>query len=285
MLKSLFYLEAQRWVLDALFVCLSMLLAGPLCSRAYAEIGGGVDTTIHTAVEVTPEPFGGKEWYLDQFVKDYRIPKEAIEARAAGLLEINFVVERDGRFSQIEVPRSPGYGTAEEALRLLKKSERWKPGLMNGRPVRVACSFLFRVNSLNGYIRRARIDESDDEVAVEVPPAASNDTVGGETEIYQMVEVMPEPPGGLNAFMQWVGQQYRFPKAAIEANVAGRLQISFVVNHDGKLTDLKVVRDLGYGTGEEAIRVLKTSPRWKPGVQEGRAVRVSYSLPIILSLQ
>ena len=60
----------------------------------------------------------------------------------------------------------------------------------------------------------------------------------------------------------------------------GKIFIQFVVEKDGSLTDIKVMRDLGYGTGAEAIRVLKKSPKWKPGIQNGRAVRVLYSLPI-----
>jgi protein TonB len=94
--------------------------------------------------------------------------------------------------------------------------------------------------------------------------------------VYSAVEVRPDFPGGIQKFYDFVSKNYRAP----EEDVKGKVYIQFVVEKDGTLTDIKVMRDLGYGTGAEAIRVLKKSPRWKPGVQNGRPVRVLYSLPI-----
>ncbi len=94
--------------------------------------------------------------------------------------------------------------------------------------------------------------------------------------VYQAVEVKPDFPGGLQKFYDFVGKNYRAP----EEDIKGSVYVQFVVEKDGSLTDIKVMRDLGYGTGAEAIRVLKKSPRWKPGIQNGRPVRVLYSLPI-----
>ena len=77
----------------------------------------------------------------------------------------------------------------------------------------------------------------------------------------------------------------RYPQEAIEAGISGKVYISFVVEKDGSLTDIKVVRPLGSGTDEEAVRVLKNSPKWKPGIQNGRPVRVAYTMPISFTLQ
>lgn len=94
--------------------------------------------------------------------------------------------------------------------------------------------------------------------------------------VYNAVEVKPDFPGGLQKFYDFVGKNYRAP----EEDIKGKVYVQFVVEKDGSLTDIKVMRDIGYGTGAEAIRVLKKSPKWKPGIQNGRAVRVLYSLPI-----
>lgn len=102
---------------------------------------------------------------------------------------------------------------------------------------------------------------------------------------FNAVEVQPTFPGGMAAFYKWVGQNYNYPQMAKEQGVSGSIHVSFVVERDGSLTDIKVLRDLKYGTGEEAMRMLKNSPKWKPGIQNGRPVRVSYSLPIKLNLQ
>ncbi|WP_257666261.1 M56 family metallopeptidase [Parapedobacter tibetensis] len=103
--------------------------------------------------------------------------------------------------------------------------------------------------------------------------------------LFQVVEVNPEPPGGMRAFMEYISKNYDYPQEAIEAEVNGQVQVSFVVERDGSLTDIKVVRDLGHGTGEAAIRVLQSSSKWSPGIQNGRSVRVAYTLPIRLNLQ
>ncbi|MFD2163179.1 energy transducer TonB [Paradesertivirga mongoliensis] len=98
------------------------------------------------------------------------------------------------------------------------------------------------------------------------------------------VEVMPEFPGGIQRFYQYIGQSYKYPAAAVKARVSGRIHIQFVIEKDGSVTDVKVLKDLGYGTTEEAVRVIKRSPRWKPGIQKGKKVRVLYTLPLNLQL-
>ncbi|QNL48563.1 energy transducer TonB [Olivibacter sp. SDN3] len=106
-----------------------------------------------------------------------------------------------------------------------------------------------------------------------------------ETDLFISVEVDPLFPGGMKAFANYVAKNYRFPSQAKERALKGRVILSFVVERDGSLTHIKILRDLGWGTGEEAVRLLQSSPKWKPGIQNGRAVRVSYSLPIDLQLQ
>jgi protein TonB len=91
------------------------------------------------------------------------------------------------------------------------------------------------------------------------------------------IEVKPEFPGGMAKFYKYVGNNYRSPE---EEGLAGKVHVTFVVEKDGSLTDIKVVRDIGFGTGKEAIRVLKSCPKWNPGEQNGKKVRVLYSLPI-----
>jgi protein TonB len=93
------------------------------------------------------------------------------------------------------------------------------------------------------------------------------------------IEVKPDFPGGLNKFYEYVSRNYRIPE---EDGLNGKVYVSFVVEKDGSLTDIKVGRDIGFGTGKEAIRVLKNSPRWTPGEQNGKKVRVAYSLPITI---
>ncbi|WP_310560277.1 energy transducer TonB [Flavobacterium sp.] len=91
------------------------------------------------------------------------------------------------------------------------------------------------------------------------------------------IEVKPDFPGGIEKFYNFIAKNYQTPE---EEGLKGKVFVSFVVEKDGSLTDIKVLRDIGYGTGKEAIRVLNKCPRWSPGEQNGKKVRCTYSLPI-----
>lgn len=93
------------------------------------------------------------------------------------------------------------------------------------------------------------------------------------------IEVKPEFPGGMNEFYKFIATNYVSPQ---EKGLAGKVYVTFVVEKDGSLSDIKVLRDIGYGTGKEAIRVLKLSPKWMSGEQNGKKVRCTYSLPIAI---
>lgn len=103
-------------------------------------------------------------------------------------------------------------------------------------------------------------------------------------QVFTSVEVAPTPQGGMEEFYKFVQRNYNYPPQAQEQGVNGRVLLQFVVEKDGSLTDIKVLRDLKYGTGDEAVRMLKKAPKWKPGIQNGRPVRVQFTLPIQLNL-
>lgn len=103
-------------------------------------------------------------------------------------------------------------------------------------------------------------------------------------QIFTNVEVLPSFNGGMAAFAKFLQKNLRYPPVARDAGIQGRVFCQFVVEKDGSLTDIKVVRGIGGGCDEEAVRVLKASPKWNPGVQNGRNVRVSYTIPIFFQL-
>lgn len=95
---------------------------------------------------------------------------------------------------------------------------------------------------------------------------------------YICLEVKPEFKTGIKNFYKYVGDNYKLPNVN---GLTGTILVTFVVEKDGSLTDIEVLKDLGYGTGEEAIRVLKACPKWNPGLQDGgKPVRVKYTFPI-----
>jgi len=128
--------------------------------------------------------------------------------------------------------------------------------------------------------------EADDATEFEeyVPPEEEEEEVE-EQQIFQVVENMPEFPGGRGALMKYLATNIKYPPYAKEAGIQGRVFINFVVETDGSITAVKVLRGIGGGCDEEAIRVVKSMPKWKPGMQRGKPVRVSFNLPVKFTLQ
>jgi periplasmic protein TonB len=105
------------------------------------------------------------------------------------------------------------------------------------------------------------------------------------TSILTIAEQMPTYPGGEDAMYEFLGSKIMYPKYAKENNITGTLIITFVVESDGSITDVRALKDIGGGCGEEAIRVVKSMPKWTPGKQNGELVRVQYNLPIRFTLE
>jgi protein TonB len=104
-------------------------------------------------------------------------------------------------------------------------------------------------------------------------------------EIFERVEVQPEFVGGMEAFRSFLVKNLRYPNAAQSSNVQGKVYLNFTVETDGSLSNITVLRGIGFGCDEEALRVMKLMPKWKPGKQSGRAVRVKFNMPIVFALE
>ena len=103
-----------------------------------------------------------------------------------------------------------------------------------------------------------------------------------ENEIFISTDGMPEFPGGEQALYDFLAKNIRIPS---EPDVIGKVFVSFVVEKDGTITNPKVLRDIGAGCGEEALRVVRMMPKWKPGMHKGKAVRVQYTMPVVFKLE
>lgn len=104
-------------------------------------------------------------------------------------------------------------------------------------------------------------------------------------EIYEVVENMPRfPNGGMQALMQYLNENIRYPEAATKAGVQGRVTVQFIVDKDGSIDDVKILRSVNPDLDAEAIRVIKMMPRWEPGTHKGKPVRVKYTVPVMFRL-
>jgi len=116
-------------------------------------------------------------------------------------------------------------------------------------------------------------------------PVAKVEVPVEETDIFKVVEFDPEYPGGNAARMQFLQENIKYPQMARESGIQGTVYVTFVVETDGRVTDVRVLRGIGGGCDEEAIRVIQSMPKWVPGKQRGKPVRVQFNMPIKFTLQ
>lgn len=121
------------------------------------------------------------------------------------------------------------------------------------------------------------------DIAVNTPPPAPKEEVTN--KVFDVVEVMPSFPGGQGALMSYLNSHTKYPVVAQENGVQGRVTVSFVVERDGSITDVHVVRSVDPSLDREAARVISSMPNWQPGKQNGSAVRVKFNVPVQFKLQ
>ena len=131
--------------------------------------------------------------------------------------------------------------------------------------------------------RLAEAVRSDIAVAAPPPPPAPKPEVSN--KVFDVVEEMPHFPGGPAALQAFLSSNTKYPVVAQENGVQGRVIVSFVVERDGSITDVRVVRSVDPSLDREATRVVRSMPRWSPGKQNGSAVRVKYTVPVVFRLQ
>ena len=132
----------------------------------------------------------------------------------------------------------------------------------------------------------ATSEETNQAVEIKYVPVAVEEEEPEEQTIFEVVEQMPEfPNGGMAGLMQYLSKNFKYPTIAQENGTQGRVTVQFVVNRDGSIVDAKVLRGVDPYLDKEAIRVISSMPKWKPGMQRGKAVRVKYTVPVMFRLQ
>lgn len=152
-----------------------------------------------------------------------------------------------------------------------------------------------------GEIELSGICISDDTCPLPPPPTLPEDgdlwvgevldvtipdeDIEGEVSIFTVVESDPEFPGGMDALYKYLEDNIKYPQKAKDNDISGKVYVTFVVEKDGSITNPRLLRDIGGGCGQEALRVVKAMPRWNPGKQRGKPVRVQFNLPVSFNLK
>ena len=214
------------------------------------------DTIIYTIVDEMPQFQGGDSALVDYITHNVHYPQAEKAQGIQGKVFVGFIVEKDGSISNVEIKRGIGEECDAEAVRVVKDMPAWIPGKRNGEPVRVSSML-----PINYKI-------------IEQPQAPAD------TAKWVFVERMPAFPDGEEGLLDFIGTNVRYPEEAIKQGISGKVFVGFVVEPDGSVSNIKVLRGIGGGCDEEAVRVVKMMPNWIPGEAFGKKVRVSYMIPI-----
>ena len=144
---------------------------------------------------------------------------------------------------------------------------------------------LSKTNTAIGTFDVKGNDEAEGEVLKAKEVVVDEKPKEEETKVFDVVEQMPSFPGGPSALMQYLSSNIKYPVVAEENGVQGRVVCTFVVERDGSITDVRVIKSVDPSLDKEAVRVVKSMPKWIPGKQNGSAVRVKYTVPVTFRLQ
>jgi TonB family protein len=214
--------------------------------------------TIATGDSIVLPKYAKGELVWNAYVKSHlqtNYPDSARKNSVEGIVKVSFKVNKDSSISDVHVLYDccPEYEFNLTAISLLHAAGKWIPGKVNGidTVMKVVIPIDFKL----------------------------------EERIFQIVETSAEFPGGQSQMMRFVQKNVNYPEMARENDISGRVIVQFVVEKDGSISNVKTVGAvLGFGLEEEAMRVVKRMPKWTPGEQRGKKVRMRFHLPIRFEL-
>ena len=238
------------------------------------DVATSKEDTVYQIVEQMPQYTGGEEAMMKYVAENIKYPQEAKDKNISGRVFIGFVIEKDGSVSNVKVVRGIGGGCDEEAVRVIKEMPKWKPGMQKGKPVRV--NYMMPIFF--------KLDDGQPAKSTKNEESSKPDMKPDKNGVYQIVEEMPQFPGGEKALMEYIAKNLTYPQEARDKGVEGRVFIGMVIEKDGSVSNVKVLRGISQECDAEAVRVISSLPKWKPGKMKGEPVQVSYQIPINFKL-
>jgi len=243
---------------------------------------------------------------LEYIYSNLKYPSLAKDKGTEGMVVIQFVVEKDGSISGSKIVRDIGGGCAQESKRVVDSMPKWRAGRQRNKAVRVQYTLpvKFKLES----------DTEETESKINMPVVvgfgspnekatkenlSTSDALESSDEVFKVVEEMPRFSGcedmegsakeieecAKGKMLEFIYRNIRYPAEARKKGIEGVAVVQFIVGEDGLLSDTRIVRNPGGGTGEDALRVINEMPRWIPGKQQGRKVKVLYTLPVKFKLE
>lgn len=225
-----------------------------------------------------PVPAGGMEGWNRFLSQHLQMPEQAREMGVDGVVYAQFVVDKEGKITSKSILRSLGMGLDDEVLRILglPQAAQWTPGQKNGQPVNTLMTIPIRFKTDTLVTGQAFFPSTT--------PEPRNIALHKGDIIYDVVENMPQPQGGMEGWKAYLEQNLQYPERAKQANIQGTVYVTFVVDKEGQLVKPEILRGIGAGADEEALRLVNEAPKWIPGSQRGKTQPVRMRIPIRFQL-
>ena len=248
---------------------------------------------IYDVVEQPAVPKGGPTAYAEYLQSHQKYPIAALRANQEGTVQVSFVVEKSGAVAEVEVKQPIAPLLDAEAIRVIKAGPKWTPAHRHGQLVRqrVTMPVSFVLAPGSGETVEIPAPGSGKPAAplppgaVEAPPGTSS-VVGTTSNGAAIIrpEKSAQPVGGNAAFFTWIATNQKYPDLARKRHIQAKIPVEFTVQPDGSLTDARVIQKHGSGLDEEALRLIKTAPKWEPAMYQGKPIKQKMTLPVIFQL-
>lgn len=214
--------------------------------------------SIYMIVDKLPEFPGGVKELMKQLYDNIQYPTEAIAKGVEGRVIANFIVEKEGNISNVNIIKGVDSLLDTEAARVILDMPKWIPGELKGEVVRVRYTL---------------------PVSFKLEPGDTVENTN-EDEIYTEVDQQPEFPEGVSALMRFLTENVNYSTESVRKRVQGRVVTNFIIEKDGSISNIVVNEGVNKELDAEAIRVISMMPKWKPGKNNGEIVRVNFTLPL-----
>ena len=214
--------------------------------------------------------------------------KTDLENKRGLFLEIGLVVAFEWTKRDVVITADSGIVDVPFEEEMVPITEQEEPKQAPPPPEAPKVEEVLQIAENDADVEESTIQSNEDKgeaVEIKYVPEVVEEEEVEEQQIFQVVEEMPEFPGGMAECLKFLAKNIKYPTIAQENGVQGRVIVQFVVNQDGSIVDPVVVRSVDPYLDKEALRVIQMMPKWKPGKQRGKAVRVKYTVPVTFKLQ
>ena len=253
--------------------------------------------SVYQRVDNKPQYSGG-ETALENFITTKtKYPQEALSKKQEGIMEVEFVVSVNGNITDMICTTSKYPDLCNEVKRVISEMPQWIPAKVNGNTVAAKHKIAIGFKLYNKQITYVIIPDEmtagkeilyNQDIMLEGDPNGADSELlsdpkrQSDDDVLTFVEQMPEFNGDL---YQYISKNINYPVEAKENKIEGRVIAQFIVEKDGSISNASVLKKMGWGMDEETLRVINNMPNLKPGKQNGKTVRVRYTLPVSFKLK